>query len=73
MARTIVLLNPRKEQITNSSPGPANHSEELLSLFPQEGEMPKSLTWNGRTFAFFDQPTHETDEPGAELFRYIEQ
>jgi hypothetical protein len=73
MARTIVLLNKRKEQITNSSPGDANHGAELNPLFPQEGAMPESLTWSDRNFSFMDQPTHETDEPGAELYRYIEQ
>lgn len=68
MPRTLVLLNEHKEQITNSNPG--SHPE-LHNLFPQDGPMPDSLEWNGRQFKFMDQPTHETDHPGHELYRYI--
>jgi len=64
--RNIVLLNARKEQILSS------HAETHGIEFPESGSMPESLTWNGRTFNFMDQPTHETDHEGAELFRYIE-
>ena len=72
MPRTVVLLNSRKEQITNSNPG--SHPE-LQKLFPQDLniQMPSTLEWNGRTFEFIDQPVHVTDEPNCELYRYLEK
>ncbi len=64
--RAVVLLNEKKEQIISS------HANGHTIEFPETGKMPDSLTWEGRKFEFHDQPTHETDHEGAELFRYIE-
>src|ERR1043166_6531647 len=71
MPRTVVLLNARKEQITNSNPG--SHPE-LQELFPQDlnQPMPKVIDWDGRRFDLMAQPVHVTDEPNCELFRYLE-
>lgn len=72
MPRTVVLLNTRKEQITNSNPG--SHPE-IQQLFPQDlnQTMPKLITWKDRLFDFMDQPVHITDEPNCELYRYLER
>jgi hypothetical protein len=68
MPRTVVLLNTRKEQITNSQSTP-----DVFLLFPQTGTMPTTIQWNAMNFDFFDQPTSEEDEPGYELYRYLQQ
>lgn len=65
--RAVVLLNAKKEQIISS------YAEIHGIDFPESGAMPKSLQWSGRSFVFMDQPTHETDHEGAELFRFIEK
>jgi len=65
--RTIVLLNKRKEQVTNSKSTP-----DLFLTFPQAGDMPPTIVWEEREFGLLDQITHEEDEPGAELFHYLE-
>jgi hypothetical protein len=72
MPRTLVLLNTRKEQITNSNDG--SHPE-LRAFFSQDlnTPMPSGIEWNGRHFDFMDQPVHVTDEPNCELYRYLEK
>lgn len=65
--RTIVLLNKRKEQVTNSKSTP-----DLFLTFPQAGGMPVTIVWEDRKFGLLDQITHEEDEPGTELFHYLE-
>lgn len=66
--RQLVLLQKfipsnRIEQFTNS----------ILSgiEYPAIGDMPSEIKFEGRTFKFLDQPIHETDHEGHELWRYV--
>lgn len=73
MARTVVLLNSKKEQITNSAHQLQAHVTTPLINFPASGAMPETIEWDGMEFTLMDQPTHQDDHAGAELFRYIEK
>lgn len=73
MARIVVLLNSKKEQITNSLHQLQAHVTTPLINFPASGAMPETIEWDGMEFTLMDQPTHEDDHAGAELFRYLEK
>lgn len=64
MSRTIVLLDKNCTHVTNSA--------AALLDFPDTGLMPATIECEGITYNFMDQPTHESDHEGAELFRYCE-
>jgi len=65
MPRTVVLLDHKETQVTNST---------AVSLdFPAGGDM-KTLCpvieWDGKDYHYFDHPVDESDAPGEELYRY---
>ena len=67
MSRTVVLLDKTKTYVTDS-----NH---VQLEFPATGDMQTEcpvIEWDLKSYNYFDHPVDESDEPGAELYRYVE-
>lgn len=67
MPRTVVLLDKMKTQVTNS--------RAVRLKFPESGDMKTTcpaIWWKGREYRYFDNPKHESDAPGEELYHYLD-
>jgi hypothetical protein len=72
--RTVVLMRTvgsgagaRDEQVTNSNLDPAIHDS-----FPQDGDMPPTITYGEVRYDLAEQIEHEEDHPDHELYHYLQ-